>query len=87
MTSAQKLIKYLALAFAVFLVCAIALGLFEGINALLGIEVTKDIGTKYLYSYDIPGEVNEMEINISIVKKLIHYPFHVLVKKHQIKMK
>ena len=65
MTSAQKLIKYLALAFAVFLVCAIALGLFEGINALLGIEVTKDIGTKYLYSYDIPGEVNEMEINIS----------------------
>lgn len=65
MTAKQKLIKYLALAFAVFLIVSFALGIFEILSSLLEMEVKKPIGTESLYSYSVSDTVSELEISIS----------------------
>lgn len=65
MTTKQRVIKYLALAFAVFLIVSFALGIFEVLSSLLEMEVNKPVGTDYIYSYTIDDRVNELKISIS----------------------
>ena len=68
MTAKQKVIKYLALAFAVFLIVSIALGAFELLSSLLGMEVLKTPGTGYLYSNVLGDEVSTLDIDISVTE-------------------
>lgn len=65
MTAKQRVIKYLALAFAVFLIVSFALGIFEVLSSLLEMEVKKPVGTEHLYSYNISDNVRELDISVS----------------------
>ena len=65
MTSKQRVIKYLALAFAVFLIVSFAVGIFEVLSSLLEMEVNKPVGTDYLYSYVVSDSVSELKISVS----------------------
>lgn len=65
MTAKQRVIKYLALAFAVFLIVSFAVGIFEVLSSLLEMEVNKPVGTDYLYSYVVSDSVSELKISVS----------------------
>ena len=67
MTVRQRVIKYCALAFAVFLIVSFALGAFELLSSLLEMDVLKKPGSGYLYSSVIGENISELDIDISTV--------------------
>ncbi len=64
MTTTQKVIKYLALAFAIFLAVSIIGGILGAVG-VLGIFFGDDAVTKDLSTYPVSGEIRNLEIEIN----------------------
>ncbi len=64
MTAAQKAIKYLAAAFAVFLIVGIFVGIFSAVGYLLGV-FEEDGVTEDITVYTVSSDVTALEIEIS----------------------
>ena len=64
MTTFQKVIKYLAVAFAIFLIVAIIGGILGAIG-LFGGFFTGDAVTEDMQTYSISTEIRELDIEIN----------------------
>lgn len=64
MTNVQKVIKYCALAFAIFLAVAIIVGICGSVF-IVGNVVSGDKNVGEIRSYDVSADIHSLEINIS----------------------
>lgn len=65
MTTFQKLIKYLAIAFAVFLIVNIALGIYHGIGSVLYFSFDND-DDRAINEFTLLTESNALYVNLSV---------------------
>ncbi|MGN0572975.1 MAG: DUF4097 family beta strand repeat-containing protein [Acutalibacteraceae bacterium] len=64
MTTAQKIIKYFAIAFAIFLIVSIFSGIIGAVSGLSFVFGSKDAAGE-MQTYAIDGDVNKLEIDLS----------------------
>lgn len=62
MTQAQKIIKYLAIAFAIFLIVSIFSGIYIGVSAILGVNDALSEGKTV--QTDVSEDITKLEIDI-----------------------
>lgn len=65
MTTAQRVIKYIAIAFAALLVAAIVLGIYYGVGALL--DIGSDDSTGVMSGLEVSGEPTSLDIDVKSV--------------------
>lgn len=72
MTDMQKLIKYLAIAFAVFLIVCIFTGILTAATAITGIFRSVESNTSHaMQSFSVSADIAELEINIGAAELII----------------
>lgn len=72
MTSFQKTIKYLAVAFALFLIVSIFSGIFGALGLLGGIAVNNDDPVGEMKTYTVSNNIDELDIDISAAQLVIN---------------
>lgn len=73
MIEIQKIIKYLAVVFAIFLIFSIFSGIMMGINGLSHIFNDEEITLEDLNNIDIKEEIRKLNINLTATNLIIKY--------------